>query len=64
VVDCQTPTPTPSCGIERRIEYMVEACNKKDYTVQEQKVIEHVQIQVHALKPAHVASPYEEKINE
>lgn len=43
---------------------MVEACNKKDYTVQEQKVIEHVQIQVHALKPAHVASPYEEKINE
>lgn len=35
--------------VERRREYMIEACNKKDYTVREQKVIEHVQIQVHAI---------------
>ena len=48
--------------VERR-EYMLEACNKKDYTVQEQKVIEHVQIQVHALKPARITSPYEEMMN-
>jgi hypothetical protein len=48
------------------IEYTVEACNKKDYTVQEQeqKVTEHVRIQVHAHRQARVASPYEEKMNE
>lgn len=49
--------------VERR-EYIVKASNKRIIQVREQRVIEHVQIRVHALKPARVASPCEEKINE